>query len=227
MKYDFDAIEHLLNEIAKQNYWEAISEEYTKAELDVPHVFMTVEGVNLSIVKNRPPFEESNVAPLNPALNRSTWTMSASWGGTNIGHFTLTEDDFSTAAKESVDETIISSITSVIKGNYFWEWYHPNITPFFSHDVPLRTTIEMIQRQLNNFGIEIIHSFDGSVLLLQAYASDPFKVLWSLQQINNVGSVTTLSERPKSMVSAMAYDVFSHLFFDVARGMGTSYEPGN
>lgn len=223
MKYDFNTIMALVNKIEGYDFWKDVKVAEGHLLIQEEVLVCDLDSIKLVMSKNEK-FKDSNIAPINPAMNREVYNVTATWHDLPVGRFSLEPLDFEEQSTAVVNETIVTALVSSIKSGYFWHWYRANIVPFMAQEVPFHTAVDLIKERLGEFGIALTFSYDGTVLHIQAYTEEPYKVLWAIQQVSGIAP-PNIHEHGKGFFGTMTHDVFYHLFYNVTNGMGTSYDP--
>lgn len=221
MFLSFEEVQKLIGVIKTTNYHPEFINAWKQLEIqDAAPVFQ--EGaLGIKLERNNL-FTDSAVAPINPSLPKFETVLLVTLGARNIGRFVVSEEDISSESEESFNYTIAESVSAYLEDDYFGYWFRKNLGPLLSRDVPYTQSLEMVKAQLEHFGIEVSHLFDGHHLNITAFEVDPFKVIWTITHQTTLPK--NLAFYPSGFMAQMAHEVFKHIFFGVGQGMGTSYE---
>lgn len=221
MFLSFEEVQKLISTIKLTDYHLAFVEAWKQLEIQ-DSVPMFQEGLLAIKLERNNLFTDSAVAPINPNLPKFETILLVTLGSRNIGRFIVTENDLNVESAEAFNFTISESVSMYLEDDYFGYWFRKNLGPLLSREVPYNQSLEMVKAQLEHFGIEVSHLFDGQHLNITVFEVEPFKVIWTITHQTTLPK--NLAFYPQGFMAQMAHEVFKHLFFGVGQGMGTSYE---
>ena len=221
MFLSFDEVQDLVAKINATNFHPAFVRAWKLLEVeDEVKVF---EEDNIKMMLERHDlFKDSSVMPINPALPKQENVLVVMIGSRNAGRFLVSGNDTHPDGAKVLNLTIAESVTTFIKEDYFGNWFRGNLGPLLARDIPYNQTLEMVQSQLASFGIQCHHIFDGTHLNITVFKEDPFEVIWTIS--HNSSLPKNLTFYPQGFLGLMGVEVFKHIFYEIAKGMGTSYE---
>lgn len=221
MFLSFEEVQDLIEKLNKTDFHSAFSTAWKFLEVD-SEVKVFEDGQIKMMLERHDLFKDSSVAPINPAMPKQENILLVTMGSRNIGRFVVSEHDTDFGMAESFNFTIAESVTAYIKEDYFGNWFRQNLGPLMAREIPYNQALEMVQSQLANFGVQCHHIFDGTHLNITVFKEEPFEVIWAIT--HNSSLPKNLNFYPQGFLGLMAFEVFKHIFFEIANGMGTSYE---
>lgn len=224
MKLTFDEVMQIFDKLKAANFFSQFSEKYPQIS-EVPLTVYDESYVVIELVRTKL-FGESEVAPINPNIKTFEDTLNAYLvkDGTKfkLGEFSVDDRDLDPQTEDMFNLTIAESIQSRIKEEYFFNWYRQNIGPLTGSNVPYDHSLGMVKDRLADFGYQVTHMFDGTMLNISVFKEEPFEIIWSITQQSKLDK--NLASYPRPFIVQMAYEVFGNIFFNEGKGFNTVFE---